>query len=97
MTIRVDDRIIPAKREATIWAGDGNISLRAEIRDSNRFFVHHLSGATNGLGVYHDELDALIELLHAVKASSANAAASTRRLTEAFDAADIIAVDEPTA
>lgn len=95
MTIRVNDRVIPAKHEATIWAGDGTTSLRAEIRDSNRFFVHHLSGVTNGLGISHDELDTLIELLHAVKAERADQSAP-KRLVES-DPLDIIAVEEPTA
>lgn len=92
MTIRVDHS---AKKVITAEAP--GVLLRAELIEGKRIFT--VRGRAAGAEFKIDDgagLDTMIELLHAVKAERANQSAP-RRLTEAFDAADIIAVDEATA
>lgn len=76
MTVEKNVRIIPAipaKRRVSITARVGEITLIAEIRENDPTLIHSSYGSTD-FRLDADGLDAMIELLHAVKNDAAEQA-----------------------
>lgn len=95
MTVNVERRAIPAEEEVIITSQvigarkyEARIRANGTVRITNPFYA-----------TFHaPELDALIEMLHAIKNSAADTAAGVQRLIEAnAPHEEIIAVEEPTA
>jgi hypothetical protein len=83
VTVKKNVQVIPEKRNVTFVAEAGGIILDARIYPSGVFSITYRRDGQS-VDFHTDDLDALIELLHAVKAHAA-------------DPLDIIAVEEPTA
>lgn len=100
MTIEARTTVIPEKREVNITAAVDPVTFVTTLREScERVVIYDGWGGKKVVELYNDEIDAMIELLHAIKSSANGAATTMQRLAETVDEPhlDIIAVDEPTA
>lgn len=92
MTVKANISIIPAKRQVSFTSEIGSVGMDAYVAEGGRVCIYdHGYGGKPRIEIWGaDEIDALLELLHAVKAD--RAAQEPER-----EADSIIAVEEPTA